>query len=97
MKKAITVRFEGKRTVTGATQVALKRIAEHMGVSQNKAVHMAINRMYDSLFPGEVAEDMPTEQELGRAHSSITRDPHAQVLDDLGQRLQEDGNRRMKI
>ena len=73
---------------TGATQVALKRIAEHMGVSQNKAVHMAINRMYDSLFPGEVAEDMPTEQELATANATIQRDQNAQVLDDLQSRLE---------
>ncbi|MCL4526412.1 MAG: hypothetical protein M1492_07955 [Gammaproteobacteria bacterium] len=83
MKTAMTVRFEEERTVTGATQVALKQIADHMGVSQNKAVHMAINRMYDSLFPEKVNHDMPTPQELVDAGALSNQDPSALVMDDL--------------
>ncbi|MEB8476715.1 hypothetical protein [Acidithiobacillus ferriphilus] len=57
---ATTLRFSNERTATTATQVALERIAAHLGVSQNKAAHMAINFLYDELFPGEVNEDYPT-------------------------------------
>ncbi|MBU2816633.1 hypothetical protein HF282_03890 [Acidithiobacillus ferrooxidans] len=56
---ATTLRFSNERTATTATQVALERIAAHLGVSQNKAAHMAINLLYDELFPGEVNDDYP--------------------------------------
>lgn len=67
---ATTLRFSNERTATMATQVALERITAHLGVSQNKAVQMAINLLYDDLFPDEVNEDYPTPGKCA-AHPEI--------------------------
>lgn len=83
MSQAITVRFESEKTVTGATHEALRRVAEHLGVSQNKAVHIAINRLYDDVFPGEVSQDMPTATELAFLQDRIPSDKDAKVVDSL--------------
>ncbi|MBU2738716.1 hypothetical protein [Acidithiobacillus concretivorus] len=84
MTKAITVRFEEEKTVTGATHEALRRVSEHLGVSQNKAVHIAINRLYDDIFPDEVSHDMPTPAELDFLRDRIPDDKNAKVIDGLG-------------
>ncbi len=83
MAQAITVRFEDEKTVTGATHVALKRVAEHLGVSQNKAVHIAINRLYDGLFPNKVSDDMPTNEELVILRGRLSNEGDAKVVDSL--------------
>ncbi|PKY11736.1 hypothetical protein B1757_02800 [Acidithiobacillus marinus] len=83
MAHAITIRFDNEKTVTGATHFALKRIAEHLGVSQNKAVHIAINRLYDQFFPEDVSHDMPTPEELAVVRGRIPDETSAKVLDSL--------------
>lgn len=83
MAHAITVRFDDEKTITGATHFALKRIAEHLGVSQNKAVHIAINRLYDQFFPEGVAHDMPTAEELAAVRGRVPHETSTHVVDSL--------------
>lgn len=37
-------------TKNNASAESLRMVAEHLGVSQNKAVQIAINRLYDDIF-----------------------------------------------
>jgi hypothetical protein len=75
--------MEPKNEVFCSSQEALRRVAEHLGVSQNKAVHIAINRLYDDVFPGEVSQDMPTATELAFLQDRIPSDKDAKVVDSL--------------
>ncbi|MBU2741668.1 hypothetical protein [Acidithiobacillus albertensis] len=75
--------MEPKNEVLCSSQEALRRVAEHLGVSQNKAVHIAINRLYDDVFPGEVSQDMPTATELAFLRDRIPSDKDAKVVDSL--------------
>lgn len=60
MARAMTVRFSETRTKFGSTNQAIQKIADYLGVSQNKAIHLAINRLYDQCFPDEISPEYPT-------------------------------------
>ncbi|MBU2839445.1 hypothetical protein HF670_07685 [Acidithiobacillus thiooxidans] len=71
-----------------ASAESLRLVAEHLGVSQNKAVQIAINRLYDDFFPDEVSHDMPTPTELAFLRDRIPCDNDAKVIDSLAKILQ---------
>lgn len=43
---------------------SLKAIADHLGVSEAAAVHIAINRLYLKLFHDGTEYDLPTAEQL---------------------------------
>jgi hypothetical protein len=75
-------------TKNNASAESLRRVAEHLGVSQKKAVQIAINRLYDDFFPDEVSQDMPTANELAFLRDRIPCDNDAKVIDSLGKIFQ---------
>lgn len=47
--KTLVVRFSDRVSTMETTHQRLKEIAEHLGVSQNKAIQYAINKVYEDL------------------------------------------------
>jgi len=70
MPTSLVIRFADRVSQTQTTHERLKALADHFGVSQNKAAHMAINRLYD-----ETATDRAIEAEFlkhGRKVGGVT-------------------------
>lgn len=68
MSNALLIRFSDKTTATEAERTNLKGIAAKLGVTETKAVHIAINRLHRDFYPEQYAEvsDYPTEAQLER-------------------------------
>lgn len=68
MSDALLIRFSDKTTATEAERTSLKEIAAKLGVTETKAVHIAINRLHQGFYPERYAEasDYPTEAQLER-------------------------------
>lgn len=49
MSTSLVVRFADRVSPTQTTHERLKAVADHLGVSQNKAVHMAINALHEHI------------------------------------------------
>lgn len=49
--KPLLVHFSAKGSPLGASRTTLKEIAEALGVSETRAIHIALNRFHTSLFP----------------------------------------------
>lgn len=66
MSNALLIRFSDKTTATEAERAKLKEIAAKLGVTETKAVHIAINRLHRDFYPEQYAEasDLPTESQL---------------------------------
>lgn len=47
--KTLVVRFSDRVSKMETTHQRLKAISEHLGVSQNKAIQYAINKVYEDL------------------------------------------------
>lgn len=64
MSNALLVRFSDATTATEVERKSLKEIAAKLGVTETKAVHIAINRLYRDLFREDREFDTPSEKEL---------------------------------
>ena len=70
MTKALLVKFRDTDTPFGTRRETLKEIAEKLGVTETKAVHIAINRLYTSLFDEDGDFDCPSDETLKRVDRS---------------------------
>lgn len=59
--KPLLVHFKEDRSRLGATRETLKEIADELGVSETKAVHIAINRLHMQIFPALYQEEVSAE------------------------------------
>ncbi len=50
----------------------LKQCAEHLGVTETAAVHIAINRLHMQLFPERIAEEAPTDAQIAEINARST-------------------------
>ncbi|MHB1915153.1 MAG: hypothetical protein ACYCPX_06260 [Acidiferrobacteraceae bacterium] len=66
MNKALLIKFRDTDTPFGVRRETLKEIAEKLGVTETKAVHIAIGRLYASLTGGDGDFDFPSDQVLKR-------------------------------
>ena len=66
--KPLLLRFAAEASATQATRDMLSEIAAKLGVSQTKAVHIAINRLHMALFEGDLA-NIDASQALGPAEA----------------------------
>jgi hypothetical protein len=51
MSNALLIRFSDKTTATEAERANLKEIAAKLGITETKAVHIAINRLHRDFYP----------------------------------------------
>jgi hypothetical protein len=76
MGKPLLIQFQETDSIMGSRRETLKKLAEHLGVTETRAVHIAINRLYRDLFhPQET--DFPTEQQIqaAQARHTVLNDP----------------------
>lgn len=76
--KPLLVRFKDNSSMLSANRDTLKQCAEHLGVTETAAVHIAINRLYMQLFPEKIAEEAPTAAQIAEINArnpSATQDP----------------------
>ncbi|MHB1516355.1 MAG: hypothetical protein ACYCVY_11760 [Acidiferrobacteraceae bacterium] len=66
MNKALLIKFRDTDTPFGVRRETLKEIAEKLGVTETKAVHIAIGRLYASLTGGDGDFDFPSDEMLKR-------------------------------
>jgi len=64
MTKPLLINFKPRTSVTGARRESLKAIADHLGVTETAAVHIAINRLHLELFHTGAEYDFPTAEQL---------------------------------
>lgn len=64
MANALLIHFSDKSGSLSARRETLKALAEKLGTSETKAVHIAINRLYIELTQGDIEYDFPTEEQL---------------------------------
>lgn len=85
MSNALLINFKTITSVTGARRESLKAIADHLGVTETAAAHIAINRLYLQLFHGEAEYDFPTAEQLKEidARLSTVKIVKTQSLADL--------------
>lgn len=61
MSKPLLLQFADEASATTATRDSLKSIADRLGVSETKAAHIAINRLYRDIIQGDADFDVPDE------------------------------------
>lgn len=61
---ALLVRFNHQTSPTEATRARLKDLADRLGVSETRAVHIAINRLHRDLVDGRQDFDFPTAAQI---------------------------------
>ena len=70
MNKALLIKFRDTDTPFGVRRETLKEVAEQLGVTETKAVHIAINRLYTSLSGEDGDFDFPSDETLKRIDRS---------------------------
>ncbi|MHB1954583.1 MAG: hypothetical protein ACYCOU_12625 [Sulfobacillus sp.] len=70
MNKALLIKFRNTDTPFGVRRETLKEVAEKLGVTETKAVHIAIGRLYAQLFDGGGDFDFPSDETLKRIDRS---------------------------
>lgn len=70
MTQALRIKFRDTDTPFGVRRETLKEIAEKLGVTETKAIHIAINRLYTSLFDEDGDFDFPSDETLKRIDRS---------------------------
>ncbi|MGN8157904.1 hypothetical protein ACS8Y6_12605 [Salinisphaera sp. RV14] len=88
MTKPLLVRFRDERSENGADRDTLKAVADKLGVSETMAVHIAINRIHQRLFPEQYNEDFPSNEALRQIRAENPETPGA-VVDDIRDRIAE--------
>lgn len=61
----LLVKFDQVDHGIGVTRATLKAVAQHLGVSETRAVHIAINRLHRELFPQAEGEMLSSSQLAG--------------------------------
>lgn len=66
MSNTLVIPFSEKTSAAEVERKNLKEIAEKLGVTETKAVHIAINRLHREFFPERHPEagDYPTDSQL---------------------------------
>ncbi len=62
--KPLLLNFAQSPTVTGITRTELKEMAACLGTTETAAVHMALARMFQDLFPERIHDDLPSQAEI---------------------------------
>lgn len=55
----IAFRYRAADSVTGVTRHTAKRLAEHLGVDETQAIHLALHELAVKLLPQYEADDGP--------------------------------------
>lgn len=84
MPKSLLVRFADRVSATQTTADRIKTIADHFGVSQNKAAHIAINRLFD-----EIASDVDAEAEFEKHGRKVGGVTYLHTPEDFLRRVEE--------
>lgn len=88
MSKPLLVRFRDEGSEHGADRATLKEVAKKLGVSETMAIHIAINRMHQRLFPVKHNEEFPSDEALRQIKMENPEKP-AVIVDDIRDRLTE--------
>ncbi len=92
MATALVIRFADQVSPTATTHDRLKAMADHLGVSQNKAAHIAINRLYE-----ECADDIAIEDEFRKHGRKVGGITYLGVSDDFIRRVEDRIARRIPL
>lgn len=84
MSQSLLIRFAEQVSATETTSDRLKAIADHLGLSQNKAAHIAINALYN-----EISADAMVESEFQNHGRQVGRVTYLHAPDDLVRRVEE--------
>ncbi|MHB1956517.1 MAG: hypothetical protein ACYCOU_22530 [Sulfobacillus sp.] len=85
MTQTLRIKFRDTDTPFGVRRETLKEIAEKLGVTETKAVHIAIGRLYASLTGGDGDFDFPSDEMLKRvdiSHADLGPVVHRRDLSD---------------
>ena len=55
----IAFRYRAADTTTGVTRDTVKRLADHLGVDETQAIHLALHEMAVKMLPQYEADDGP--------------------------------------
>lgn len=72
MSNALLINFKQNASTLGARRETLKAIADKLGVSETKAAHIAINRLYNSLFP--TVEGTPSKEAVDACNAAYAQE-----------------------
>lgn len=78
--KPLLVRFKDNSSMLSASRDTLKQCAEHLGVTETAAVHIAINRFHMQLFPERIAEEAPNDAQIAEINARSTTSGQDQVV-----------------
>ena len=70
MTKALLIQFRDTDRPFAIRRETLKEVAEKLGVTETKAVHIAIGRLYSQLFDGDGDFDFPSDEMLKKIDRS---------------------------
>lgn len=88
MSEPLLLRFGDAQTEHGVDRATLKAVAEKLGVSETVAVHIAINRLHQRLFPEKYNEDLPSDAAFRQIKAENPERPGV-VDDDIRDRIAE--------
>jgi hypothetical protein len=59
VSQQIAFRYRSTDSATGVTRATAKRLAEHLGVDETQAIHMALHELAAKVLPQYEADDGP--------------------------------------